>query len=67
MERQKIEALLRDHVRGVHEELDRLFRGVEKALNDHLAGAEEAIVQAFVTCDRSPSEQERRVVRFERR
>ena len=33
LERQEIEALLRDHVRGVHEELDRLFRGVEKALN----------------------------------
>ena len=67
MERQEIEALLRDHVGGVHEELDRLFRGVEKALDDHLAGTEEAIVQALGTYDQRLSELERRVASLERR
>ena len=49
MDKSEIETLLRDHVRGVHVQLERLFRGIETALNDHLAGTEEAIARALST------------------
>jgi len=67
MDRPEIEAVLRDHVRGVHEELERLFRGVEKALNDHLAGTEAAITQALGTYDQRLADLEKRVASLEGR
>jgi hypothetical protein len=55
VDKSEIENLLRSHLRGVHEELERLFRGVEKALDDHLAGTEAAITRVIGTDDhRSP-------------
>jgi hypothetical protein len=65
MERTEIERLLRDHMRGVHEELDGLFRGAEKALHNHLAGTEEAIVRALGTYDQPLPELEKRVAQLE--
>ena len=43
MDKSEIETLLRAHVRRFHTELERLFRGIEKALDDHLTATEEAI------------------------
>ena len=67
MERAEIERLLRDHVRGVHEELEHLFRGVEQALDKHPAGTEEAIAEAMVTYDDRLAALERRVAQLEAR
>jgi hypothetical protein len=47
MNRGEIEGLLRDHVRGIHEELATLMRGVERALAAHLERTEAAIADAF--------------------
>ena len=47
MERDEIEALLRSHLRGVHEELNGLLRGVEKALDGHLARTESALADVL--------------------
>jgi hypothetical protein len=47
MKRTEIESLLRDHVRGVHEELEALMHGVEQALANHLERTEAAIADAF--------------------
>jgi hypothetical protein len=47
MKRGEIEGLLRDHVRGVHEELETLMHGVERALASHLERTEAAIADAF--------------------
>jgi hypothetical protein len=44
----------------VHEELEHLFRGVEKALGDHLAGTEAAIVHALGSYDQRLADPERR-------
>jgi hypothetical protein len=60
-QRAEIEAILRDHVRGVHEELEQLFRGVEQALDRHLAGTERAITDALAGYDQRPVDPERRV------
>jgi hypothetical protein len=54
-------------VRGVHEELERLFRGVEKALDDHLAGTEAAIGHALGSYDQRLADLERRVASLEGR
>lgn len=62
MKRTEIEALLRDHLRGVHEELATLFQGVERALDAHLARTETLLVDAF---DRD--DLERRVAEIEKR
>jgi hypothetical protein len=64
MKRNEIEALLRDHVKGVHEELANLFRGVERALDRHLASTESMIADAFAT---QAEETESRLVSIERR
>jgi predicted phage-related endonuclease len=42
-----IEAILQDHLAGVHDELGQLFRGIEKSLNNHLAKTEAAISKAL--------------------
>ena len=47
MDRDQVQALLREHLDGVHEELKGLFRGVEKALDAHLERTETAIAEAF--------------------
>lgn len=65
MDRSEIETLLRSHLRGVHAELERLFRGVEKALDDHLAGTEEAIARALGTYDDRLTRLEKRVAELE--
>lgn len=67
MERAEVERLLRDHVRGVHEELEGLFRGVEQALDRHLAGTESAIAEALVNYDDRLAALERRVAQLEAR
>jgi hypothetical protein len=67
MDKSEIESLLRDHVRGVHAELERLFRGVERALNDHLAGTEKAISRALSTYDQRLTALEKRVASLEGR
>ena len=67
MQRAEIEAILRDHVRGVHEELEHLFRGVEQALDRHLAGTEEAITDALSGYDQRLADLERRVAELEGR
>jgi ABC-type transporter Mla subunit MlaD len=64
MKRTEIEALLRDHVRGVHEELANLFRGVERALNQHLERTESMIADAFAS---ERDELENRLINIERR
>jgi hypothetical protein len=46
--------------RGVHEELDLLFRSVEQALDRHRAGTERAITDALSGCDRRLADRERR-------
>jgi hypothetical protein len=43
MNRSEIEGLLRDHVRGIHEELATLMREIEEALAAHLERTEAAI------------------------
>lgn len=67
MDKSDIENLLRGHLRGFHEELERLFRGVEKALDDHLAGTEEAIVRMLGSYDDRLSRLEQRVAELEGR
>jgi hypothetical protein len=49
MKRTEIEALLRDHVRGVHDELANLFRGIERALDQHLERTESMIADTFAS------------------
>jgi hypothetical protein len=67
MNRAEFEGLLRDHVRGVHGELEHLVRGVEKALDNHLTATEAAIGVAVTAHDRRLAEIERRVTALERR
>ena len=59
MDRGEIETTLHDHLRGVHEELGALFRGIEKALGSHLRRTEAAIADAL------EAEAERTDARFE--
>ena len=49
MNRAEIETLLRDHLRSVHEELRTLMRGVERALDNHLARTEQALADAMAS------------------
>ena len=65
MDRSEIETLLREHVRGVHTELERLFKGVEAALDSHLAATEEAIARALSTYDTRLTRLEERVEKLE--
>ena len=64
MKRSEIEALLRDHVKGVHEELSNLFRGVERALDRHLQATEASIADAFAA---QAEDTESRLASIERR
>lgn len=45
-DRPEIEGILREHLRGVHQELGALFRGVEVSLDNHLARTEAAVAEA---------------------
>lgn len=47
MNRSELEHVLRDHLRGVHAELATLMRGVEHALDNHLADTERIIADAL--------------------
>ena len=47
MNRKEIETILHSHLEGVHEELNTLFRGIEKSLNAHLTNTEKAISDAL--------------------
>jgi hypothetical protein len=71
MKRTDIESLLRDHVRGVHEELEALMHGVEQALANHLDRTEAAIADAFeaerIDIDRRFDEVDMRLRRLEAR
>jgi hypothetical protein len=68
MNRAEFEGLLRDHhVRGVHEELEHLVRGVGKALDNHLTATEAAVGVAVTAYDGRLAELERRVAALERR
>jgi hypothetical protein len=46
MNRSEIEAILREHLGGIHEELGSLFRGIEVSLDNHLARTEAAVAEA---------------------
>ena len=47
MNRSEIEVMPNEHLRGIHEELGLLFRGVEVSLDSHLAKTEAAIAEAL--------------------
>ena len=47
MDRSELEGILRTHLKGDHEELESLFRGVEARLDAHLARTEAAIADAL--------------------
>lgn len=64
MNRLDIERLLRDHLRGVHEELETLFRGVERALANHLTETERALAELL---DAEREDTETRVAALEKR
>ena len=47
MDKEQVQALLREHLDGVHQELNTLFRGVEKALDVHLKRTETALSETL--------------------
>ena len=47
MDRSEIEVILKEHLRGIHEELGRLFRGIEVSLDNQLARTEVAMAEAL--------------------
>lgn len=47
VDRSEIEVILKEHLRGIHEELGTLFRGIEVSLDNHLARTEDAIAEAL--------------------
>jgi hypothetical protein len=49
MERPEIGAMLQEQLRGVHEELGSLFRGIEANHDQHLARTEAALAEALRT------------------
>ena len=51
----EVHEVLRVRLRGVHDHLDRLFRGVGRALSAHLARTEAALAEA-VSKDREDPE-----------
>lgn len=63
-DRSEIEAILKEHLRGIHDELASLFRGIEASLNKHLAGTEAAIAAAL---SREADATSRRLEEIERR
>ena len=47
MDRSEIEVIPKAHLRGIHQELGKLFRGIQVSLDNHLARTEVAIAEAL--------------------
>jgi hypothetical protein len=64
VDRQGIEVIPKEHLRGIHEELGKLFRGIEASLDNHLARTEVAIAEAL---DKDAEDTAQRLAEIEKR